>query len=97
MQREIGNSYYLGANSNPLKDIVHVPSIDNVSSLDNAVKKVDLLGNLWEYGKTEASLSRYIPGTTKPSTQGQIASIEEKRAYCNDTYKDQRNLEFVLS
>ena len=96
MQREIGNSYYPGANSNPLKDIAHVPSIDNVSSLDNAVKKVDLLGNLWEYGKTEASLSRYIAGTTKPSRQGQIASIETKRAYCDDTYKDQRNLEFVV-
>ena len=64
MQREIGSSYYLGANSNPLKDIAYVPSIDNVSSLENSVKKVDLLGNLWEYGKTEASLSRYIPGTT---------------------------------
>ena len=58
MQREIGNSYYPGANSNPLKDIAQVPSIDNVSSLDNAVKTVDLLGSLWEYGKTEASLSR---------------------------------------
>ena len=96
MQREIGNSYYPGANTNPLRDIAHVPSIDNVSSLDNAIKKVDLLGNLWEYGKTEASLSRYIPGTTKPSRQGQIATIEEKRAYCDDTYKDQRNLEFVI-
>ena len=55
-----------------------------------------MLGNLWEYGKTEASLSRYIPGTTKPSRQGQIAAIEKKRAYCDDTYKDQRNLEFVI-
>ena len=96
MQREIGNSLHPGANSNPLRDIAHVPSIDNVSSLDNAVKKVDLLGNLWEYGKSEASLSRYIPGTTKPSRQGQIAFIEEKRAYCDDTYKDLRNLEFVI-
>ena len=39
MQREIGNSYYRGANTNPLRDIAHVPSIDNVSSLDNAIKK----------------------------------------------------------
>ena len=52
MQRELKNSYYPEANSNPLKDIAHVPSIDNVSSLDNAVKKVDLLGNFWKYGKT---------------------------------------------
>ena len=51
MQREIGNSYYPGANSNRLRDIAHVKSIDNVSSLDNAVKRVDLLGNLCEYGK----------------------------------------------
>ena len=64
--------------------------------MDNAVKKVDLLGNLREYRKTEASLSCYIPGTTKHSRQGQIASIEEKRAYCDDPYKDQRNLEFVI-
>ena len=96
MQREIGNSFYPGANSNPLKDIAHVPSIDNVSSLDNAVKKVDLLGNLWEYGKSEVSLSRYIPGTSKPTRQGQIAFIEEKRAHCDNTYKDLRNLEFVV-
>ena len=96
MQREIGNCYYLGANSNPLNDIAHVPSIDNVSTLDNATKKVDLLTNLWEHGRTQASLARYIPGTTKPSRQGQIAFIEEKRAYCDDTYKDLRNLEFVI-
>ena len=96
MQREIGNSFYPGANSNPLKDIAHVPSIDNVSSLDNAVKKVDLLGNLWEYGKSEVSLSRYIPGTGKPTRQGQIAFTEEKRAHCDNTYKDLRNLEFVV-
>ena len=72
MQREIGNSYYLGANSNPLNDIAHVPSVDNVSTLDNATKKVDLLTNLWKNGRTQASLARYIPGTTKPSRQGQI-------------------------
>ena len=96
MQREIGNNYYLGANLNPLNDIAHVPSIDNVSTLDNATKKVDLLTNLWEHGRTQASLARYIPGTTKPSRQGQIAFIEEKRAYCDDNYKDLRNLEFVI-
>ena len=96
MQREIGYKYFQGTNLNPLNDVSSVPSIDNTSSLDNAVKKVDLLSNLWEYGKTEVSLARYIPGTTKPSRQGQIASIEEKRAYADDTYNDKRNLEFII-
>ena len=96
MQQEIGNKYFPGANLNPLNDVSSVPSIDNTSSLDNAVKKVDLLGNLWEHGKTEVSLARYIPGITKPSRQGQITSIEEKKAYCDDTYNDKRNLEFVV-
>ena len=96
MQREIGNKYFQVANLNSLNDVSSVPSINNTSSLDNAVKKVDLLSNLWEYGKTEVSLARYIPGTTKPSRQGQIASIEEKRAYADDTYNDKRNLEFII-
>ena len=96
MQREIGNKYFQVANLNSLNDVSSVPSINNTSSLDNAVKKVDLLSNLWEYGKTEVSLARYTPRTTKPSRQGQIASIEEKRAYADDTYNDKRSLEFVI-
>ena len=79
MQRAIGNERILGENLNPLDDVSLVPSIDNTSSVRNAISKVDKLGNLWEKGKTDLDLIRYIPGLTESSRQTQLYSIKPKK------------------
>ena len=69
---------------------------DNTSRVKNAINKVELLGSLWEERQTEASLSRYIPGLTKSSRQGQVYSIETQKTCTADTYSDMKNLELVI-
>ena len=61
MQREIDNKVQLGENINPLKDIVKVPVTDNTFDLKDVFQKVDKLRNLWEDGKMDYSLVRYLP------------------------------------
>ena len=46
MQREISHKITLGENLNPLRDVLNVPSVDNVVNLRNVFGKVDKLGNL---------------------------------------------------
>ena len=94
MQREISNKIRLGENLNPLKDVSNVPSIDNVANLRDVFGKVDKLGALWDYGEADASLARYIPGLTDVLRQGQLYSINAKKAYAAQTYVDQKTLEF---
>ena len=60
-KREISTKIQLGENLNPLKDLLKVPSIDNTSDLKDVFRKVDKLGNLWEDGKVDYSLIRYLP------------------------------------
>ena len=81
MQREISNKIRLGENLNPLRDVSNVSSIDNVANLGDVFGKVDKLGALWDYGEADASLARYIPGLTDVSRQGQLYSINAKKAY----------------
>ena len=96
MQREIGNFYYPGSNLNPLKDVSKVPTIDNIPTLNNAERKLNMLSKLWNKGQLEISLSRYIPGLTKPARQGQIAKIEDQITYADQTYEDKKTLEFSI-
>ena len=46
MQREISHKITLGENLSPLRDVLNVPSVDNVANLRNVFGKVDKLGNL---------------------------------------------------
>ena len=96
MQREISIKVQLGENLNPLKDIVKVPAIDNTSDLKDVFKKVDKLGNLWEVGKIDYILIRYLPGLTTVSRQGQIYSIIPKKTYASTNCVDKKALEFTL-
>ena len=96
MQRDIGNYHFPGSNFNPLKDVSQVPTIDNIPTLNNAERKLDMLSKLWNKGQMEISMSRYIPGLTKAARQGQIAKIEEQVAYADQTYEDKKMLEFNI-
>ena len=62
MQREINNKVQPGENLNPLKDLPKVPAIDNTSDLKDVFQKVDKLSNLWEDGKMDYDLIRYLAG-----------------------------------
>ena len=62
-----------------MNDVSLVPSIDNTSSVRNAISKVDKLGNLWEKGQPDLDLIHYIPGLTESFRQGQLYSIKPKK------------------
>ena len=96
MQSEISNKIQLGENLNPLKDLPKVPAIDNTSDLKDVFRKVDKLGNLWEDGKMDHSLIRYLPGLATVSRQGQIYNIIPIKAYASSNYTDKKLLEFNL-
>ena len=96
MQREISHKITLGENLSPLRDVLNVPSVDNVANLRNVFGKVDKLGNLWDRVEADADLARYIPGQTDASIQGQIYSIVGKKAYAAQTYSDLKTLDFTV-
>lgn len=97
MQRNIGNYHFPGSNFNPIKDVSKVPTIDNIATLNNAERKLDMLGKLWHKGQMEISMSRYIPGLTQVARQGQIAKIDEQKAFASQTYEDKKLLEFNIT
>ena len=94
MQRDIPNKIQLGENLIPLKDVSGVSAIDNSSNLKDVFGKVDKLGNLWDKGKADASLIRYIPSLPDISRQDQIYNITPKKAYASNTFVDKKTLEF---
>ena len=95
MQREISNKIQVGENLNP-PDLPMIPSIDNISDLKDVFRKVDKLGNLWEDGKVDYRLIRYLPGLANVSRQGQIYNIVPKKAYASSNYTDKKTLEFNI-
>ena len=97
MQREISNKIQLGENLNPLRDISNVPSIDNVANLKDIFCKVDKVGVLWNKGETDASLVRCILSLSGVSRQGQIYSINHKKAYAAQTYTDKKSLDCTVN
>ena len=51
---------------------------------------------LWNKGETDASLVRYIPSLSDVSRQGQIYSINHKKAYAAQSYTDKKSIEFTV-
>ena len=96
MQREISNKIQLGENLNPLKHLPKVPTINSTSDLKDVFRKDNRLGNLWQDGKVDYSLIRYLPGLANGSRQGQIDSIVPKKAYASTNYTDKETLEFNI-
>ena len=60
IQREVSNRIQLGQDLNPLNDVSAVPSIDNQANVKDIFSKVDKLGELWDEGKPDESLARYL-------------------------------------
>ena len=96
MQREIGDKIQLGDTLNPLNDASAVPAIDSTSNLKDIFGKIDKLGDLWDRGKADANLIRYLPGGGEVSRQGKIFNIVPKKAYASLAYTDKKTLEFTI-
>ena len=94
--REISNKIQLGETLNLLKNVSAISLIDNTSKLKDANGKVDELGDLWDKGKVDASLIRYIPGLSNVSRQGKIFNIVPKQAFAYATYPDKKTLQFTI-
>ena len=96
MQAAKSNRVKLGENLNPLEDALGVGSIDFSADIDNLITKLDKLTDLYDSGKIDADVLRYIPGMSKISYQGQIDWIETRRSYAASTYTDMQMLKFII-
>ena len=96
MQREVSNRIQLGQDLNPLNDVSAVPSIDNQANVKDLLSKVDKLGKLWDEGKADESLARYLPGLTNISRQGKLYNIIGRRTYASSTYTNKKMIEFTI-
>ena len=94
MQAAKSNHVHLG--ENPLKDAQGVESIDFSADIDNLIEKLDKLSVLYDTGKMDADVIKYIPRMSKVSYQGQVDFIDTKRTYAASTYTDMQQLEFNL-
>ena len=96
MQAARSNRVKLGENLNPLEDATGVDAVDFSADIDNLTTKLDKLSELYDTGKVDADLLRYIPGMSKISYQGQIDWIETRCSYAASTYIDMQMLEFNI-
>ena len=95
MQREVPNRIQLGQDLNPFNDVSAVPSIDNQANVKDCVSRVDELGKLWDEGKADESLARYLPELTNVSGQGKLYIIG-RGTYATSPYTDKIMLEFTI-
>ena len=72
---------------NPLKDMAKVEEFDYLAKMDDFDK-------FFRTGKVSYNILRYIPGLAKIGCQGQLNLIEMKRKYADDTYKNEKVIEF---
>ena len=96
MQSARSNRVKLGENLNPLEDATRVDAVDFSADIDNLLTKLDKLTDLYDSGKIDSDLLRYIPGMSKIMYQGHIDWIETKRTYTSSTYTDNQMMEFTI-
>ena len=96
MQATKSNANPLGLNLNPIKDATGVAAIDYSANIDNLIDKLDKLSVLYDNGRMDKDVMRYIPGMAPISYQGQTDYIDTKRTYAASTYSDMQQLEFNL-
>ena len=96
MQAAKSNSNLLGANLNPIKDATGVSAIDFSADIDNLIDKIDKITTLYDTGRMDKDVMKYIPGMARVSYQGQIDFVDTKRTYAASTYSDMQQLEFNL-
>ena len=90
------NRVKLGENLNPLEDATGVDSVDFSADIDNVIGKIDKLKVMYDSGKIDADILRYIPGMSRIMYQGQIDWIDTQKSYAASTYTDMEMLEFVI-
>ena len=96
MQANVSNKVKLGQSLDPLQDATGVDSVDFSADFDNLLKKLDKLSDLYEKGRIDSDLLRYIPGMSKIMYQGQNDWIQTKKANAASTYTDKQILEFNI-
>ena len=64
---------------NPLKDATGVSAVDYTEDFDGLYKRIDNLEKKFKTGKGPDEFIRYIPGLAKPTYQGQISGMQERR------------------
>ena len=96
MQAAKSTSNPLGANLNPIKDATGVSVIDFSADIDNLIDKIDKISTLYDTGRMDKDVMKYIPGMAPVSYQGQIDFVDTKRTYAASTYSDMQQLEFNL-
>ena len=81
---------------NPIKDAAGVSSIDFSADIDNLNEKLDKLSTLYDSGRMDKDVMKYIPGMAPVSYQGQIDFIDTKITYAVSNYSDMQQIEFNL-
>ena len=94
MQAARSNRVKLGENLNPIEDASGVDAVDFSADIDNLIGKLDKLTDLYDTGKVNADMFRYIPGISKIMYQGQLDHIETKKSYAESTYTNKEMIEF---
>ena len=82
MQSAKSTRVKLGENLNRLDDATGIDAVDFSADIDNLLTKLDKLTDLYDSGKADADILRYIPGMSKIMYQGQIDWIERKKNIC---------------
>ena len=93
MQAAVLNRVKLRKPLDPLEDAM---CVDFSADIENLLKKLDKINDLYENGRVDSDLLRYIPGMSKIMYQGQIDWIQTKKAYASSTYTDKQLLEFNI-
>ena len=96
MQSARSNRVKLGESLNLLEDATGVDDVNFSADIDNLLTKLDKLTDLYDSGRIDADLLRYIPGMSKIMYQGQIDWIETNRTYASSTYTDNQMMEFTI-
>ena len=96
MQAPKSNFNQLGSNLNPLKDATGIAAIDYSADIDNLIGKLDKLTTLYDSGRMDKDVMKYIPGMAPISYQGQLDYADTKRTYAASTYTDMQQLELNL-
>ena len=81
---------------NLIKDAVGVSAVDYSSDFDHSFKKSENLEKIFETGKANGLLVRYLPGLTKPLYQGQLKGRTDRKAFADDTYKDLKVTKYTI-
>ena len=68
--------------------MANVGEVDYSADFDNLYLKMNDFDNFFKTGEVSYNMLRQVPRLAKVAYQGQLKSIETKRKYADDTYKN---------